>query len=62
MALYTRAIRNPNPTNEDHKIFDDLIEYCNLDTWAMVEIYRALLTAPPLWPDNMDSPKTKRRR
>lgn len=62
MALYTRAIRNPSPTVEDQKIFDDLIEYCNLDTWAMVEIYRALLTAPPLWPDNMDSPKTKRRR
>lgn len=34
---------NPNtPKEEKEQIAKDLLEYCKLDTWAMVEIYRVL--------------------
>ena len=41
--LWKEAIFEIEDENEKNKIFDDLIKYCERDTYAMVEIYNQLL-------------------
>lgn len=40
---WERMISNDTPGDEKEKIKRDLLEYCKLDTWAMVAIYRFLI-------------------
>ena len=40
--LWMEAALDGKRPNEKEKIFNDLIEYCKLDTLAMVEIYKKL--------------------
>lgn len=40
--LWQQAIMGEKTKKESEKIFSDLLEYCKLDTLAMVEIYRTL--------------------
>ena len=40
---WMEAILDGDKNNEKEKILSDLIEYCKLDTLAMVEIYRKLM-------------------
>jgi hypothetical protein len=37
-----RAVKRTMSEAERQRIFQDLLEYCKLDTWAMVEIYNVL--------------------
>jgi len=41
--LWKEAIFETEDENEKNKIFDDLIKYCERDTFAMVKIYNQLL-------------------
>lgn len=45
MVRYQRAITGKLPTAQAEKTFQDLLEYCKLDTWAMVRIIWALQDA-----------------
>ena len=39
-----KEITLDNPSSpQREKVYADLVEYCTLDTWAMVEIHRELL-------------------
>lgn len=40
---WEKCISAKTPQSEKDKIAADLLEYCKLDTWAMVEIYRYLV-------------------
>ncbi len=40
---WEKLISAETPQAQKDKIAKDLLEYCKLDTWAMVEIYRSLL-------------------
>lgn len=40
--LWMEAVLDGKRDDEKEKILDDLIEYCKLDTLAMVEIYNVL--------------------
>ncbi len=42
--LWMEAVLDGKREDEKEKILDDLIEYCKLDTLAMVEIYKKLLS------------------
>src|SRR5262249_10005801 len=39
---YMRAVFGDMPAGEAQKVFDDLLVYCGLDTFAMVRIYQFL--------------------
>lgn len=43
--LWMEAILDETRAGEKEKILADLLEYCGLDTLAMVEIYHKLITA-----------------
>ncbi len=40
---WEKMINSNTPKEEKEQIAKDLLEYCKLDTWAMVEIYRFLM-------------------
>ena len=42
MSQWEKMIDSKTPNKEKKQIRDDLLEYCKLDTFAMVEIYRAV--------------------
>ena len=43
---YRRMMDPATATDEAEQLYRDLLDYCNLDTLAMVEIYRALRRLP----------------
>jgi len=45
MVRYQRAITGKMPAKQAEQTFEDLLEYCKLDTWAMVRIVWALQDA-----------------